>query len=165
MAKTTDLENVILFARAGFRGTNDTTQVETIMNAVVDVIEGTDLMVDGESVGTISNAEVVGSLIRGNVTGVDTAFLQTEAGQNLCRRIAASVEAPAAPVKRTGKTVPKKPAKPSEIEEEEEAEPEEEPKAAPKKVIGKPTGKPAPSKPGVKKPTPVTGKGKIKVTL
>jgi len=166
MAKTTNLESVILFARAGFRGINDAAQVETIMNSVVEAIDGTDLMVDGEAVGTISDAQVVGSLIRGNVSGVDTAFLASEAGQNLCRRIAASFEAPATPKKSAAKPA-KKTAKSEpepESEEEEAEEPAEEPKPTKKsapKPASKPTAKPAPGK--GKPVVPMTKK--IRVTL
>lgn len=159
MSKTI-LENVILFARAGFRGLADATQVESVMTTVAEAINDTELLVDGDAVGVIRNARVEGSLIRGDLEDVDTTFLKSDAGQNLCRRIAASFEAPAAPVKKAAakpaaKTA-KKPVKAAEPAEEEPAEGEEpaddpEPvkapaKSAPKKVVGKPTSKPAPGK-------------------
>jgi hypothetical protein len=154
MAKATILGNVILFARAGFRGVNDVTQVEQIMTAVCESIDGTDLMVDGESVGSISNARVEGSLIRGDVEISDASFLKTDEGLNLMRRIGARVEAPAAPAKAAAKPAAKpvkkatKAAEPEEEEGEDEEPEEEQPvkKAAPKKVVGKPTSKPAPGK-------------------
>lgn len=164
MAKTT-LENVILFARAGFRGINDAAQVETIMTAVVESLDGTDLMVDGKAVGTISEAQVVGSLIRGNVDGVDTAFLKTDAGQNLCRRIAASFEAPVAAPAKTAAKPAKKAVKEAEPEADEEPEAEEEVKAPAKKAAAKPASKPtAKPAPGKGKPVVPMNK-KIKVNL
>jgi hypothetical protein len=158
MSKTI-LENVILFARAGFRGLADATQVESVMATVAEAINDTELLVDGEAIGVIRNARVEGSLIRGDLEDVDTTFLESDAGQNLCRRIAASFEAPAAPVKKAAvkpaaKTA-KKPAKTAEPAEEpaEGEEPADDPepvkapvkKTAPK-VVGKPTSKPAPGK-------------------
>jgi len=172
MSKTTSLENVILFARAGFRGINDAAQVEEMMNAVVGAIDGTELMVDGAAVGTISEARVEGSLIRGNVSDVDTAFLQSEAGLNLCRRIAASFEAPAQPAKKAvakpaAKPV-KKAVKTAEPESEDPAEePEaEEPKAPAKKAAPTKKAAPvAPAKPAAKGKPVVPMNKKIKVNL
>lgn len=158
MSKIT-LENVILFARAGFRGLADATQVESVMTAVAETINDTELLVDGEAVGVIRDARIEGSLIRGNLEDVDTTFLKSDAGVNLCRRIAASYDAPApakkAPVKTAAKPT-KKPTKavaPAEDEPAEGEEPADDPepvkapaKSAPKKVVGKPTSKPAPGK-------------------
>jgi hypothetical protein len=151
MSKTI-LENVILFARAGFRGLADATQVESVMATVAEAINDTELLVDGEAIGVIRNARVEGSLIRGDLEDVDTTFLESDAGQNLCRRIAASFEAPAAPVKKAAaKPAAKKPAKAAEPAEDESAEGEEPADKAPvkktaPKVVGKPTSKPAPGK-------------------
>jgi hypothetical protein len=160
MSKTI-LENVILFARAGFRGLADATQVESVMATVAEAINDTELLVDGEAIGVIRNARVEGSLIRGDLEDVDTTFLESDAGQNLCRRIAASFEAPAAPVKKAAVKPAAKPVKkgaktaapPAEEEPAEGEEPADDPepvkapvkKTAPK-VVGKPTSKPAPGK-------------------
>jgi len=164
MAKTQSLENVILFARAGFRGINDLGQVETIMTSVVEAIDGTDLMVDGKAVGSISNARIEGSLIRGDVEITNAAFLTTDAGTNLCRRIAASygkpVRAEPAP-KAAAKPVKKAAVRAAEPEEEEAEEQEPAIKKPVAKTIGKPTAKPAPGK---GKPVVPMNK-KIKVNL
>jgi hypothetical protein len=166
MSKAVILENVILFARAGFRGINDATQVESVMTAVAESLEGTDLVVDGEAVGTIEGAHVDGSLIRGDASILDPAFLATEAGLNLIRRIGAHVEAPAKPAKKAIKPAAKpakkatKAADPAEDETpEEQAEPA--PAKTAKKPAAKPTAKPAPGK---GKPVIPMNK-KIKVSL
>jgi hypothetical protein len=166
MAKTQSLENVILFARAGFRGINDLGQVETIMASVVEALDGTDLMVDGKAVGSISNARIEGSLIRGDVEITNAAFLATDAGTNLCRRIAASYgkevraePAPKAAAKPAAKKAVVKAAEPEEQEEEQEQEPAIKKPVA--KTVGKPVAKPAPGK---GKPVVPMNK-KIKVNL
>jgi cell division septation protein DedD len=159
------LENVILFARAGFRGINSPEQVETVMNAVCESLEGQEILVDGKAVGTISDARVEGSLIRGDVDIESASFLSTSSGQNLCRRIGAHFEAK--PTKSAAKPAAKKASKRAEPVEEPAEEPEEEEvpvkKTAPKKPAPKAPVKGPAGKGG--KPIAPLSKGKIKVTL
>jgi hypothetical protein len=155
------LENVILFARAGFRGINSPEQVETVMNAVCESLEGQEILVDGKAVGTISDARVEGSLIRGDVDIESASFLSTSAGQNLCRRIGAHFEAK--PTKSAAKPAAKKTSKRAEPAEEPEEEEAPVKKTAPKKPAPKAPVKGPAGKGG--KPIAPLSKGKIKVTL
>jgi len=98
------IDNVILFARAGFRGL---AYSEDVMTSVAETMKGIDIK-DSKSkkVGTVDTAEVVGSLIRGTVT-ISEAFLQTEDGKNFIRRTGAKFQTE--PEAKPAKTAAKKP--------------------------------------------------------
>lgn len=137
-----EIDNVILFARAGFRGLGYN---EGVMNSVAEAVNGIEIEnSDGEVVGTVTSAEVVGSLIRGSVS-VDEDFLGTTDGKAFIRRTGAKVEIAEkkpAPKKTAAKTVTKTVSKPAA-----KTAPKAEPKTDSKKPVVlrsvKPIKKPA----------------------
>jgi septal ring-binding cell division protein DamX len=106
-----ELDNVILFARGGFRGL---AYNEGVMTAVAEAMNGMDIEnSDGEVVGSVTSTEVVGSLVRGNIS-VDEDFLGTADGKTFMKRTAAKYEVAEKPTKKAAsKPAPKTAAKPA----------------------------------------------------
>lgn len=139
-----ELDNAILFARAGFRGLGVN---EGVMNAIAEAVNGMDIEdSDGNKVGEVTSAEVVGSLVRGTIS-VDEGFLGTADGKALIRRTGAKYEAPEKPKAKTAAKPAAKPATKSAAKTPiKKAAPSAEPKTEKKPVVlrsVKPVKKPA----------------------